>query len=383
MQNPLTTLRKLGVSLVRGSGVLDGLAAARYGIGPLKELELVDQARKSAIDETRSIQGLQSGNLDIASKELGLKQGELNLQQDSELFPLTKHATELSNTAAQQKVDETSRQEELQKATIPILAKKFNIPESEVEATLNALKQAFSTGTVIDSPEAVKATGMPQGIYDPDVVRLKAEKDRDARAQAVQAAIQARFEHSQKKTKIREDLQVHDRVKKEILDITKNVGYTADTAALNKYKDIESAYQHAVSQAAKGGSLNADTQIIINDFNKILDPASVVRESEYARSQMGNAWVARVQGIAQTIMHGGTLPLGVLKEYVDSVKIISSNARQRTNKAINHARAKIATVPGVDPDAIDAYIEANFDTTLGNSDGPALHPLAEAAIKDR
>jgi hypothetical protein len=49
-------------------------------------------------------------------------------------------------------------------------------------------------------------------------------------------------------------------------------------------------------------SLNAASQTIVTAFNKILDPTSVVRESEYARTPEGQSYLERLQGKYEQLM---------------------------------------------------------------------------------
>ena len=56
---------------------------------------------------------------------------------------------------------------------------------------------------------------------------------------------------------------------------------------------------------ARAKGQNPGSQIIINTFNKILDPLSVVRESEYARTAEGQSFINRIEGGLQRIVRGG------------------------------------------------------------------------------
>ena len=66
---------------------------------------------------------------------------------------------------------------------------------------------------------------------------------------------------------------------------------------------------------AKQGNFNAGSQEILVTFQKVLDPSSVVRESEYARSPQGQAFLKRLEGIPQRITKGGP---GVTIEELES-----------------------------------------------------------------
>jgi hypothetical protein len=78
--------------------------------------------------------------------------------------------------------------------------------------------------------------------------------------------------------------------------------------------------QEAYDRFDKGeaGDLNATTQVIITNFNKILDPTSVVRESEYARSPEGQSFIDNLEGRIVRLEQGGAgLTKESLKEFVE------------------------------------------------------------------
>ena len=55
-----------------------------------------------------------------------------------------------------------------------------------------------------------------------------------------------------------------------------------------------------------GADKNGGSQAVLVTFQKILDPASVVRESEYARTTEGQALLDRIEGYATRLAQGGT-----------------------------------------------------------------------------
>lgn len=64
--------------------------------------------------------------------------------------------------------------------------------------------------------------------------------------------------------------------------------------------------EQAIQQARIGkGSMNAVDQSLITLLNKILDPTSVVRESEYARTPEGMSVMERLKGYAGRLEKGG------------------------------------------------------------------------------
>jgi len=57
--------------------------------------------------------------------------------------------------------------------------------------------------------------------------------------------------------------------------------------------------------AARRGDLAQGAQTVLVTFQKILDPPSVVRESEYMRSAAGQSLLNRIQGYVEQLQKGG------------------------------------------------------------------------------
>ena len=71
-------------------------------------------------------------------------------------------------------------------------------------------------------------------------------------------------------------------------------------------------------EAARRGDLAAGSQAVLVTFQKILDPASVVRESEYARSAAGQALLSRIEGAFEKVKRGGAgVPLSELEVFAN------------------------------------------------------------------
>jgi hypothetical protein len=78
-------------------------------------------------------------------------------------------------------------------------------------------------------------------------------------------------------------------------------------------------------EAARRGDLAAGSQAVLVTFQKILDPTSVVRESEYARSAAGQALLARIQGAAEQLQKGGAgVPVGELEKFARLAREMAS-----------------------------------------------------------
>lgn len=102
----------------------------------------------------------------------------------------------------------------------------------------------------------------------------------------------------------------------------------------------------------EAGDLNATTQAIVTTFNKILDPTSVVRETEYDRSSAGQALISAIEGRIARISQGGPgLTPESLAELVDLGLTYSKNAQASIATANERARQQ-AEYFGLNPDFV-------------------------------
>lgn len=70
--------------------------------------------------------------------------------------------------------------------------------------------------------------------------------------------------------------------------------------------------------AARKGDLAQGAQAVLVTFQKILDPTSVVRESEYDRSAAGQALTTRIRGAMERLTKGGAgIPLDELEKFAN------------------------------------------------------------------
>lgn len=91
--------------------------------------------------------------------------------------------------------------------------------------------------------------------------------------------------------------------------------WTAASKSANEL-DRASNLMRAGMTAARRGDLAAGSQAVLVTFQKILDPTSVVRESEYARSASGQALLAQIEGSYERLTKGGAgVPLSELEKY--------------------------------------------------------------------
>ena len=107
---------------------------------------------------------------------------------------------------------------------------------------------------------------------------------------------------------------------------------------------------------------NGASQAVLVTFQKILDPTSVVRESEYARTAAGQSFINRLDGFAERLSRGGSgmtrseleAMVGTAREFMNDMKAFTDGARRRINTQ--------AQQYGLNPSAIFD------DVLLGNND---------------
>jgi len=99
-------------------------------------------------------------------------------------------------------------------------------------------------------------------------------------------------------------------------------------------------------------SKNAGDQALITLYNKILDPLSVVRESEYARTPDGQALMNRIAGYIQKVQSGGSgLTDADRVEIAKAAKVLVNNSGELYNKKISDYEG-LAGIYGVDPSMV-------------------------------
>jgi hypothetical protein len=89
--------------------------------------------------------------------------------------------------------------------------------------------------------------------------------------------------------------------------------------------------------ADDGGEHNipAATQMILVKFQKVLDPGSVVRESEYARSASGQSILGSIQAFLAASKEGGILTAEQLQTFANAARGYAQSRQQDIDKVVN------------------------------------------------
>ena len=100
-------------------------------------------------------------------------------------------------------------------------------------------------------------------------------------------------------------------------------------------------------------SKNVGDQALITLYNKILDPLSVVRESEYARTPEGQALMNRIQGFVEKVQSGGSgLTDQDRIEISRAAKVLINNGGQLYNDQLNQYRDLVSSYGIENPEMV-------------------------------
>ena len=131
--------------------------------------------------------------------------------------------------------------------------------------------------------------------------RVAAGLGTDRRAKQEAAAKEAKLTRDLLKQEEKDKLKLEDDYRKEIeqnkiIKDTRQVN--SDVSRMNK---VWETYKNNPNTKSK----NALDQALVITFNKMMDPGSVVRESEFARTPQGLALMARLEGLGERFKQGG------------------------------------------------------------------------------
>lgn len=119
-------------------------------------------------------------------------------------------------------------------------------------------------------------------------------------------------------------------------------------------------------EAVKRGAAAPGSQGVLVTFQKILDPTSVVRESEYARSASGLSLMSRMEGSIDKIVQGGAgVPVQELEQFVTLAEQFVRNQAQAA-EATRQQIDSIAKETGLNP--------ANITRDLGLPGSDVVSP---------
>jgi hypothetical protein len=182
-------------------------------------------------------------------------------------------------------------------------------------------------------------------------------KNREAQiaAAATRANVTADQHTFQMETHLRDKFQAEPAVKV----------FTETMRALNQARG---AVQLAEQAIKTGQSTNAPDQTLITALNKILDPRSVVREGEYARTAQGQSAIDRLQGWASRLANGGAgVSAAERRSILQTVEQLSKPAQEQY-RGLAARMEKTASSYGLNP----KRVLMDFETGGGSTAPPRV-----------
>lgn len=123
------------------------------------------------------------------------------------------------------------------------------------------------------------------------------------------------------------------------VDLTLRIGsiWSRKKSGLDEIKR-QTKIMRAGLEAARQGNMAAGSQAVLVTFQKILDPISVVRESEYARSSAGMSLINRIKGGFEKLATGGAgVPLSELENFAN----LAQEFDKKSSESIQGERGRI------------------------------------------
>jgi hypothetical protein len=144
----------------------------------------------------------------------------------------------------------------------------------------------------------------------------------------------------------------------------------------SKYNGMLTLWNDFVKKGSNDSRIALD-QGIVTLYNKILDPGSVVRESEFARTESGQALIKRMQGLMPKLKQGGTgLEIGELREMVEAGEALRNAAEVEFNGAIDGYRTSVQDFGdlGIDLDRVLGESTRTEKPEIAEITGKTLKP---------
>jgi hypothetical protein len=144
------------------------------------------------------------------------------------------------------------------------------------------------------------------------------------------------------------------------------------TQVQNSFNQINSAYTQALGSTEDKTSKAAADQALVISFNKMLDPGSVVREGEFARSTEGQSLINQWQGKVEKLKQGGVgLTDGDRASIVNLTRVLYADyIKTHNNKAYEFRQNAVRQ--GGDPSYVASYMDTVGLTAEAAQDGDII-----------
>jgi hypothetical protein len=129
--------------------------------------------------------------------------------------------------------------------------------------------------------------------------------------------------------------------------------------------------QDAHSKIKNVANTGAGDMSLLYSYVKLLDPGSVVRESEFATAAASGSFGERIQGLAQRVLTGQRLPPDLRTDFIREADTIYTSQKEGANRLENQYR-DIAKRNNLNPE--------NVIVNYSSPSGTALPPIS--ALKE-
>ncbi len=119
------------------------------------------------------------------------------------------------------------------------------------------------------------------------------------------------------------------------------------------------AMEEALAESKVTNNLVATDQALITLFNKMTDPQSVVRESEYARTGVNMPLINVIKGKMEKVMTGGAGLTSKEREAITKMGGMFKNTYQKAYKDAEKEYREYAVMYGIDPDMVLKPLEVS------------------------
>lgn len=322
----------------------------------LSSIEAEKQAAISALLTKARESGTQAIAEKRAAKEAGLEKYIQTLQgsQDAAKSRASNlAATILAGKVALEDYDQTSIEQAAKSAGVTVEAIKTAYKELKSKEETDAAKVALDL--LKAQPASVQEYEYAKkGGYTGTYAEYQTE---DANRKAKQAADSLTpYQKFQATQALAKDTQMRTENAREIA---------------RQSKLITDSYNNIVN----GGDRSLNTQAIITSFNKILDPSSVVRESEYDRTAAGQSLIQQLQGKYDNIVAGGA---GVTQQTLAEAAEIGRQYLEGAKASIeaeNQRSAQMAEQFGLN----SSFVSSTGYTPSGTTGGVVTNPVGVTA----
>lgn len=334
-----------------------GLLGSDFGAGQTEGVRSYNLSQEEQVlaQQAAALAGIRSNALQLAQNEINSRRAARSGGTEAYLNYLAgapeRQASKLSSIGLaffNQGIDPTT----ISPQELANIAKGYGVSTGDIVNSYLQTKREQQTAN-----EAYKVASAGSAIYDPTTGEIISNVPSSASGGLTP------YQQFQATQSISKDTQAR----------TENAREMARQAQLiaNSFNNIE-----------QGGDRSLNTQAIITSFNKILDPTSVVRESEYDRTAQGQSLLNQLQGKYDNIVSGGAgVTIDTLREAANIANQYLEGARKSID-AQNQRAQDLARYFGLNEGFVTSVNYAGEQPNLTPQEQSAVERMRQDNIPD-